>query len=34
MKDYVELIDAIDEKVTLANEAQKDTRSVLYKKLA
>jgi hypothetical protein len=34
MKDYIELIEAMDEKLGLSNEAQKDTRSNLYKKLA
>lgn len=34
MKDYIELIEAMDEKLGLSNEAQKDTRSHLYKKLA
>lgn len=33
MKDYIELIEAMDEKFLLANEAQKDTRISLHKKL-
>jgi len=34
MKDYIELIEAMDEKLVLSNEAQKDTRVNLHKKLA
>ena len=33
VKDYVELIDSMDEKVSLAEEANAKTRNTLHKKL-